>query len=37
VGKVFGTLTYDHAMSTEFTDENEFPFVETIRETEAEE
>ena len=35
VGKVFGTLTYDPAMSAEFTDENEMPFDKTIHETEA--
>ena len=37
VGKVFGTLTYDLAMSTEFAHENEMPFAQTIRETEVEE
>lgn len=35
VGKVFGTLTYDHAMSTAFSDENEQPFADTIRDTEV--
>ena len=36
VGKVFGTLTYDHSMSTAFTDENDLSFEETIRLTEVE-
>ena len=35
VGKVFGTLTYDRAMSTAFVDENELSFADTIRETEV--
>ena len=37
VGKVFGTLTYDHAMSRAFADEKELSFADTIRETEADE
>ena len=35
VGKVFGTLTYDLSMSTEFADENEPSFSTTIRKTEV--
>ncbi len=35
IGKVFGTLTYDQAMSGAFRDENELAFTETIRLTEA--
>lgn len=34
VGKVFGSLTYDQAMSTEFADAGQLPFEETIRRTE---
>lgn len=35
VGKVFGTLTYDHSMSAAFVDEGAQPFEETIQLTEA--
>lgn len=34
VGKVFGTLTYDLAMSRAFGKEGQLPFARTIRETE---
>ena len=37
IGKVFGTLTYDHDMSTAFAGEDELSFAETIRLTEASE
>lgn len=36
VGKVFGTLTYDKAMSGEFAQAGQLDFPETIRRTEAE-
>lgn len=36
VGKVFGTLTYDQAMSTAFAQTGQLPFEETIRLTEEE-
>ncbi len=35
LGKVFGTLTYDRAMSAAFADTAALPFAETIRRTEA--
>lgn len=35
MGKVFGTLTYDQAMSRDFRDEAELSFAETIRRTEV--
>lgn len=35
IGKVFGTLTYDQAMSRAFRDESELDFPETIRLTEV--
>ena len=35
IGKVFGTLTYDHDMSTALDAEDELSFEETIRLTEA--
>ena len=35
IGKVFGTLTYDHDMSMAFASEDELSFEETIRLTEA--
>lgn len=34
-GKVFGTLTYDPAMSRAFADEGELSFADTIRQTEV--
>lgn len=35
IGKLFGTLTYDHAMSVRFMPEKQTPFLQSIRETEA--
>lgn len=35
VGKVFGTLTYDKAMSTAFADAQEMAFAQTISQTEV--
>lgn len=35
VGKVFGTLTYDQAMSAAFREDPQLPFEDTIRATEA--
>ena len=35
IGKVFGTLTYDHAMSADCMPDNELTFAQSIFETEA--
>ncbi|MEA5013569.1 MAG: NAD-dependent epimerase/dehydratase family protein [Candidatus Limiplasma sp.] len=35
LGKLFGSLTYDQAMSRDFTEESQLDFAETIRRTEA--
>lgn len=35
IGKVFGTLTYDHSMSRSFVNEGQISFDQSIRETEV--